>query len=157
MYSPAFLPGTSRCRLPVSGRRKPTFSRTRLAQPGFDSRSRAEHERVGSALRRDGDRRRQSVLRGPAGERDRWPAGCVERICQTDEALAESEVADTRRGSDAFERRAEDQIDTVRGLLEVGDVPLARGESPFVFLVGHGEAALDLGAHVVSVEVRVLR
>src|SRR6266508_3043053 len=156
MSSPAFLPATNRCRLLACTPPRSTCSRTRLAQPGFDSRSCSEHERVRSSLRREGDRRRQAVLRGPAGERERGPTYGVGWIRQTDEALAESEVADARRGSDALQRWAEDKIDAVRGLLEVGDVALTRGESLFVFLVGHGEAALDLRAHVGAVEVRML-
>ncbi len=100
--------------------------------------------------------RRQAVLRRAARQRERRPAQRVERIREPDRALADRQLVDVGGRRDEADRRRQEQVEAVERLLAALAVPAPRALGRRHLGVGHEQAALELGADVVAVRVRVL-
>src|ERR687892_918957 len=114
-----------------------------------------EDERVVTRPGDELDRGGQPVLGGAARESERGPAERAEGIREAQHALAQGEVADPDRRRNERERRRHEQVQPLHELETALAICLVRGARGLSLLLGDGEAALDLRADILAVEVAV--
>ena len=110
-----------------SSSRDEAAAATVAEQGALDRLADGEDERVVARAGGDLERGGQAVLGGAARERERRPAGGVERPRQRDHPLAQGEVAEADRRRDHRHRRREEDVEALERLERPPAVGLALG------------------------------